>query len=70
MLQGCLCQQFLSSHSYTLEFSAYTMLKWMLSLALSESQLKKNKMLENIELKLSYELLLINISIFLSVLKM
>ena len=25
MLQGCLCQQFLSSHSWTLEFSAYRM---------------------------------------------
>ena len=51
-------------------FSLTYDLKWMLSLAWSESQLKKNKMLENIELKLSYELLLINISIFLSVLKM
>ena len=28
MLQGCLCQQFLSSHSLTLEFSAYRMLSF------------------------------------------
>ena len=28
MLQGCLCQQFLSWHSWTLEFSAYRMLSF------------------------------------------
>ena len=31
VLQGCLCQQFHSLHSYTSEFSAYTMLSYDLS---------------------------------------
>ena len=43
MLQGCLCQRFLSLLSYTLEFSAYRILsfdlwsRWLLSLELRDT---------------------------------